>query len=133
MLSVQDAREAFLTELVGFQLLLKKNHMVCEGETRQVQEYQRERQRIGTYNGFTRDLEEITTILDDEQETLKAQIEELKEALEQAQMLRRRKIEYDLVAEKVNTLPSRAELEMCVKNPRPETNPNARKIPSYSI
>jgi len=33
-------------------------------------------------------------------------------------MLRRRKIEYDLVAEKVNTLPSREELELYVYNAR---------------
>jgi hypothetical protein len=48
---------------------------------------------------------------DEEHGTLKLQIEELKVALEHAQMLRRRKIEYDAVAEKVNTLPSREELE----------------------
>lgn len=51
---------------------------------------------------------------DEEHETLKLQIEELKVALEHAQMLRRRKIEYDAVAEKVNTLPSREELETWV-------------------
>jgi THO complex subunit 7 len=51
---------------------------------------------------------------DNEHETLKAQIEELKTGLEHAQMSRRRKIEYDLVAEKVNTLPSREELESLV-------------------
>lgn len=48
---------------------------------------------------------------DNEHETLKTQIEELKLALEHAQMLRRRKIEYDVVAERINTLPSREELE----------------------
>lgn len=53
-------------------------------------------------------------IKDNEHETLISQIEELKTALEHAQMLRRRKIEYDLVAEKVNTLPSREELESYV-------------------
>lgn len=42
---------------------------------------------------------------------LRTQIEELKIALEHAQMLRRRKIEYDQVTEKVNTLPPRDELE----------------------
>lgn len=51
---------------------------------------------------------------DNEHETLISQIEELKTALEHAQMLRRRKMEYDLVAEKVNTLPSREELESYV-------------------
>jgi len=71
--------------------------MICEAEARQVEEYQRERKR-----------------LDNEHETLISQIEELKTALEHAQMLRRRKIEYDLVAEKVNTLPSREELESTI-------------------
>ena len=51
---------------------------------------------------------------DNEHETLRAQIEELKTALEHAQMSRRRKIDYDLVAERVNTLPSRDELESSV-------------------
>ncbi|KAF5320879.1 hypothetical protein D9619_000515 [Psilocybe cf. subviscida] len=92
--SVQDAREGFLVELSAFQLLMKKSAMICEAEARQVEEYQREKEH-----------------LDNEHETLKAQIEELKVALEQAQMLRKRKIEYDVVAEKVNSLPSRDELE----------------------
>ncbi|CAA7259643.1 unnamed protein product [Cyclocybe aegerita] len=96
--SVEDAREAFIVELASFELLMKKTAMICEAETRQVEEYQRERLR-----------------LDNERGTLKAQIEELKTALEHAQMLRRRKIEYDLVAEKVNTLPARDELESTIR------------------
>jgi len=91
---VEDAREAFLIELATYQLALKKSSMVCEAETRQVDEYRRERQRI-----------------EQEHEVLKTQIEELKVALEHAQMLRRRKIEYDQVTEKVNTLPPRDELQ----------------------
>ncbi|KAF9478184.1 hypothetical protein BDN70DRAFT_65757 [Pholiota conissans] len=97
--SIEDAREGFLLELAQFQLLMKKSVMICEAEARQVEEYQRERH-----------------VLDEEHETLKTQIEELKTALEHAQMLRRRKIEYDLVAEKVNTLPSREELESTIKS-----------------
>ncbi|KAF8238831.1 hypothetical protein L208DRAFT_1421094 [Tricholoma matsutake] len=96
--SADDAREAFLVELATFQLSLKKSAMICEAEARQVEEYQRERCRI-----------------DEEHGTLRGQIEELKTALEHAQMLRRRKIEYDLVAEKVNTLPSREELEQSIQ------------------
>jgi THO complex subunit 7 len=49
--------------------------------------------------------------LEDEHGTLRGQIEQLKTALEHAQLHRRRKIEYDLVAEKANTLPNREELE----------------------
>jgi hypothetical protein len=44
---VEDAREAFLLELSSFSLQLKKAVMVCEAEARQVEEYCRERQRIG--------------------------------------------------------------------------------------
>ncbi|KAG6869322.1 hypothetical protein C0993_000075 [Termitomyces sp. T159_Od127] len=92
--SSDDAREAFLVELATFQLSLKKSAMICEAEARQVEEYQRERQSIVR-----------------EHAVLRAQIDQLKAALEEAQIVRRRKIEYDLVAEKVNTLPSREELE----------------------
>jgi Tho complex subunit 7 len=45
---------------------------------------------------------------------LRKQIEELKVALEHAQMLRKRKIEYDQVTERVNVLPPREELEQWV-------------------
>ena len=44
---VEDAREAFLLELSSFSLQLKKAVMVCEAEARQVEEYYREKQRIG--------------------------------------------------------------------------------------
>lgn len=56
----------------------------------------------------------LPTHTEDEHGTLRGQIEQLKTSLEHAQMVRRRKIEYDLVAEKVNTLPSREELERSV-------------------
>lgn len=46
-LTVDDARDAFLIELASFHLSLKKSSMVCEAEQRQVEEYQRERERIG--------------------------------------------------------------------------------------
>jgi hypothetical protein len=45
--AAEDAREAFLVELSTFSLQLKKAVMVCEAEARQVEEYYRERQRIG--------------------------------------------------------------------------------------
>ncbi|KAJ7765033.1 Tho complex subunit 7-domain-containing protein [Mycena maculata] len=97
--SVEDAREAFLVELASFQLMLRKSVMICEAEARQVEEYQREKDRIN-----------------DEHGTLRGQIEQLKTGLEHEQMLRRRKMEYDFVAEKVNTLPSREELEQTIKS-----------------
>lgn len=50
-------------------------------------------------------------LTEDEHGTLRGQIEQLKTSLEHAQMVRRRKIEYDAFAERANTLPSRQELE----------------------
>ena len=47
--SVDDARDAFLVELASFHLSLKKSLMVCEAEARQVEEYQREKERIGEW------------------------------------------------------------------------------------
>lgn len=43
----KDAREAFLVELESFRLALSKSAMICEAEARQVEEYEKERQRIG--------------------------------------------------------------------------------------
>ncbi|KAH9943161.1 Tho complex subunit 7-domain-containing protein [Epithele typhae] len=97
--SVDDAREAFLLELASFQLSLQKSMMVCEAEARQVEEYQRERDRISN-----------------EHSRLKDQINELKAALEHAQLERKQKIEYDVIAEKVNSLPSRDELEQSIQS-----------------
>jgi THO complex subunit 7 len=45
--SIDDARETFLVELASFHLSMKKSLMVCEAEARQIEEYQRERERIG--------------------------------------------------------------------------------------
>ncbi|KAF8450530.1 Tho complex subunit 7-domain-containing protein [Boletus edulis BED1] len=95
--SIDDAREALLVELASFELALKKSLMICEAESRQVEEYQRERQRI-----------------EQEHDLLRNQISELKVALEYAQMERRRKMEYDSITEKINTLPSRDELERSI-------------------
>ncbi|KAH6915030.1 Tho complex subunit 7-domain-containing protein [Coprinopsis sp. MPI-PUGE-AT-0042] len=92
--SVEDTREAFVVELATYQLSLKKAAMVCEAESRQVEQYRVERQRI-----------------EENHAELRKQIEELKVALEHAQMLRKRKIEYDQVTERVNVLPPREELE----------------------
>lgn len=50
----------------------------------------------------------------DEDVKLRGQIEQLKTSLEHAQMLRKRKIEYDAIAEKINVLPSRDELSTYV-------------------
>lgn len=47
--TVEDAREAFLVEVASFELTLKKSMMICEAEARQVEEYERERTRIGKH------------------------------------------------------------------------------------
>ncbi|KIY49359.1 hypothetical protein FISHEDRAFT_41644, partial [Fistulina hepatica ATCC 64428] len=97
MIVVEEARESFLVELESLQLALRKNFMICEAEARQVEEYERERRRLELDYG-----------------TLRGQIEQLKTSLEHAIMERRRRMEYDNVAEKVNSLPSRDELERSV-------------------
>lgn len=114
--SLDDAREAFLVELATFQLSLKKSVMICEAEARQVEEYQRERQEIGEFPSFfgSKTKSAYCCCVVQEHAVLRDQIDQLKAALEEAQIVRRRKIEYDLVAEKVNTLPSREELEQYV-------------------
>ncbi|KZT66033.1 hypothetical protein DAEQUDRAFT_746772 [Daedalea quercina L-15889] len=97
--TVDDAREAFLVELASFHLSLQKSLMVCEAEARQVEEYQRERERIASEHTRLRD-----------------EIERLKTDLEDAQLQRKRKIEYDAIAEKINTLPSRDELQRSIES-----------------
>ena len=47
--SLEEARDAFLIDLASFHQSLRKNLMVCEAEARQVEEYNRERERIGAY------------------------------------------------------------------------------------
>jgi THO complex subunit 7 len=47
--TLEDAKEAFLVELRAYQLALKKSAMICDAETRQVEEYQREKERIGAF------------------------------------------------------------------------------------
>ncbi|KAG8943333.1 hypothetical protein FRC03_002560 [Tulasnella sp. 419] len=94
---VDEAREAFLVDIGLFQAFLMKNLLVCQAEARQVMEYEREKQRItAEHNAFRED------------------IANLKVALEEAQTLRKRKIEYDAIAEKINAWPTRTELESAV-------------------
>lgn len=45
--SVEETRDAFLIELSSFQLMLRKNRLVCDAERRQADEYKKEKQRIG--------------------------------------------------------------------------------------
>ncbi|KDQ15398.1 hypothetical protein BOTBODRAFT_31720 [Botryobasidium botryosum FD-172 SS1] len=98
-MSKDDARQAFLVELSSFRLLMQKNVLMQDVEERQVKEYEQERERIENKHDETRQ-----------------EVVNLKKGLEDAQIFRRRKIEYDVVAEKINTLPSRAELEESISS-----------------
>jgi THO complex subunit 7 len=109
--TVADAREAFLVELESFHLSLKKSVMICEAEARQVEEYQKEKQRIRMCVQERPFIQNSDFFSEAEHGKLLGQIEQLKTALEHAQTIRKRKIEYDLVAEKINVLPSREELD----------------------
>lgn len=97
--TVEEAKELFRVDLDSFHLTLQKAVLVCEAERRQVKQYEREKQRI-----------------EDERESLKGQIEQLKTSLEDAQLSRRQMIEYDLIAEKINQLPSRDELQQSIES-----------------
>jgi len=45
---LDEARDAFLLDLSVFELSIRKSVLVCEAEKRQVLEYEKERERIGT-------------------------------------------------------------------------------------
>lgn len=111
---IDDARENFLIELAALHLSLKKSVLVCEAEARQVEEYEKERQKIGIVVRHILVLHSLTLQAANDRDSLKGQIEQLKTSLEDAQLLRKRKLEYDQVAEKINALASREELQLCV-------------------
>ena len=108
---IAEAKELFKVELESFHLTLKKALLVCEAERRQVEQYEREKQRIGVWQRLTRPFWTDIIHSEDEREALKGQIEQLKTSLEDAQLSRRQMIEYDLIPEKINQLPSRDELQ----------------------
>lgn len=110
--AIDEAKELFRVDLESFHLTLKKAVLVCEAERRQVEQYEREKQRIGAWpRRCTRPSWADATLPEDERESLKGQIEQLKTSLEDAQISRRQMVEYDLIAEKINQLPSRDELQ----------------------
>ncbi|KAG8908174.1 hypothetical protein FRB99_008717 [Tulasnella sp. 403] len=92
-----EARETFLLDLDMFQMMLIKNAQICEAEARMVSQYDTEKERIA---------HEHNALLQD--------IGRLKVELSEAQILRKRKMEYDAIAEKINALPSRMDLEIMV-------------------
>ncbi|QRV87793.1 THOC7 domain-containing protein [Ceratobasidium sp. AG-Ba] len=90
---VDNARDEFLVELASFRLSIQKSTLVLGAEARQVQQYNNEIESIAQEHDATR--------LD---------LDNLRLTLEQEQMFRKRKQEYDVVAEKINDFPTRAEL-----------------------
>ena len=112
--TIEEAKELFRVELESFHLTLKKAVLVCEAERRQVEQYEREKQRIGVWQPCTSPSLADPTLPEDEREALKGHIEQLKTSLEDAQLSRRQMVEYDLIAEKINQLPSRDELQQQV-------------------
>ena len=47
--AIEEAKELFKVELESLHLTLKKALLVCEAERRQVEQYEREKQRIGVW------------------------------------------------------------------------------------
>ncbi|KAG9017452.1 hypothetical protein FRB93_007567 [Tulasnella sp. JGI-2019a] len=94
---LEDAREAFLMDLDQFQVQLIKNMQVCDAETRMVEEYAKDKERIAQ-----------------EHDTLIRDIAQLKLTLADAHTIRKRRMEYDEIAERINALPSRADSEAAV-------------------
>ncbi|CAE7061761.1 unnamed protein product [Rhizoctonia solani] len=90
---VENTRDELLVELASFRLSMRKNTLVIDAEGRQAQQYKDEIESIAR-----------------EHEATKLDIENLRLTLEQEQTFRKRKQEYDLVAEKINDFPSRTEL-----------------------
>ncbi|KAH8830437.1 Tho complex subunit 7-domain-containing protein [Flagelloscypha sp. PMI_526] len=96
---VKRRRDELLVELDSFELALRKHELACLAEERQAEEYEAERLKIDVEYG-----------------TLQGQIEQLKTTLEHAQRERERKLEYDKLAQQVNTLPTRDELERSIES-----------------
>ncbi|KAG8742257.1 hypothetical protein FRC10_001744 [Ceratobasidium sp. 414] len=91
---VDNARDEFLVELASFRLSIQKATLVLGAEARQVQQYNSE-------------IESITR----EHDATRLDLDNLRLTLEQEQIFRKRKQEYDVVAEKVNDFPDITALE----------------------
>ncbi|KZV97311.1 hypothetical protein EXIGLDRAFT_764601 [Exidia glandulosa HHB12029] len=93
----EKERESLLDDLAAFQSQLATRALVCDAERRQVLHYEAERKRI-----------------EEEQEVLRGELVQLKNELEVEQVHRKRKLEYDQIAERVNKLAPRGELEQSI-------------------
>jgi hypothetical protein len=100
----QGAISHFLVDLDTFQLGLQKHDIVHAVNDSEVASFELEKSRIcecdcARYYSLI--------ILDAEMDNAKAEIEELKVNLDEEERLRRNRKEYDVLAAKINSLPSR--------------------------
>ena len=89
----QPEKEALIADLALLHSQINTRMLMCDAETRQVLEYESERLRI-----------------EQDQERLRGEIVQLKAVFEEEQIYRKRKLEYDAIAEKINLFPTRSEL-----------------------
>lgn len=94
---LRELQESFLLDVDAFETMLLKNQQVCLAEDRMVQQYEAENELIAN-----------------EHTALEAEIAQLKTELVEAQLTRKRRMEYDAVAEQINKFSSRADLEKAV-------------------
>ncbi|KAG8924211.1 hypothetical protein FRC01_011800 [Tulasnella sp. 417] len=94
---LRELQESFLLDVDAFETMLLKNQQVCLAEDRMVQQYEAENELIAN-----------------EHTALEAEITQLKTELVEAQLTRKRRMEYDAVAEQINKFSSRADLEKAV-------------------
>lgn len=96
---------------------LIKNMQVCDAEARMVEEYAKEKERIGKAASDKQDVYSRSAAntqyrgLAQEHDVLIQDIAQLKLTLTEAHKIRKRRMEYDEIAEKINALPSRADSE----------------------
>ncbi|KAF8339077.1 THO complex subunit 7/Mft1, partial [Cantharellus anzutake] len=95
---LDDLRQALRQELDAFLLSIQKSELVVQAEQMQAQEYHDNRTRIL-----------------DEHDSIRFEIENLREELQEAELQKERKKEYDVIAARVNNLPQRSELNACVQ------------------
>ncbi|KAF8311159.1 hypothetical protein DL93DRAFT_2098975 [Clavulina sp. PMI_390] len=95
--NTQEALQNLQIEIDAFLLLMEKLELVRLAEQRQAQEYQTMREQILQEHLDTRE-----------------EIERLKNELREAEEERERKKEYDVIAERIHTLPPRSELNASI-------------------
>ena len=105
-----ESRPVYLSELCALRTSLGKARIVCEAEKKQAKEYLdlREELRVLFYSLFACIHAKTWPVV--QQDTVKEQLESLREILDMEQEIRTQKVEYDEIAIKVNALPTRNRL-----------------------